>query len=72
MAQTVGEMALQFSKEMERARCAAEGFKELVDSGITDYETMRVLFVNQFKITMGSASDLVELLEKMTGITLER
>lgn len=72
MAQTVAEMALAFAAEMERARLAKEGFKELVDTGITSYEEMRILFVSNFKITMGSASDLVQLLEKMTGIELER
>lgn len=71
MAKTVAEMALAFGEEMERAREAAAGFRDLAET-ITDFDTMRYLLINRFGWTYGHASDCIELLEKMTGITLER
>lgn len=58
-------------KRWSGAREAAAGFRDLAET-ITDFDTMRYLLINRFGWTYGHASDCIELLEKMTGITLER
>lgn len=62
MNMTVEEFG-RLVKQMEETKAA---YLELVDSGI-DYETARVLLCNRHGMTIGRASDTIELLQSATG-----
>jgi hypothetical protein len=60
------EQFARLIKEMEGAKLAC---LELVDAGM-DYETARVHLVNRHHITMGRATDTIQLLQSATGRAL--
>lgn len=61
-----------FEKAILKTTQAKAAFIKLVDGGKHSYEQVRLLMVNQNKITMARASDEIAFLESITGKSLKR